>query len=89
MRKIEYTQIWAMELWLTCNTAEMMMNQFFNDNPEITWLRDEGYKPTIVKTYNHQTQNVEVNMVFRVPDEIISYLLLRFTDDKTELEIYE
>lgn len=89
MRSIEYTQIWPMELWLTSYSAESLMKKFFKESPEISWLQQEGYKPSIFSLYNHQTENVEVTMSFKVPDEIVTYLMLRFIDNETEMDIDE
>lgn len=76
---ITYEQIWSDDLWLN-NTKVSAIEEAFRQFPQLVWLLDEGYKPTIKKWHNIASQNMHIAYQFRLPESVITFVCLKWPE---------
>lgn len=76
---ITYEQIWSDDLWIE-NTDHTMVEMTFRQFPQLVWLLDEGYKPTIHKWHNIASQNMHIAYQFRLPESVITFVCLKWPE---------
>ena len=53
--------------------------------PQIKELIDMGYKPTISKRHEFQSQNIIFTITFEVPDEVKTFMLLKYPNPVSDI----
>lgn len=85
MKTITYSQTWMEELWQS--EQHMIARSKFNI-PEFVWLESEGYEPVFKQTYDPNRQHWVYTAEFSVPDEVLTYINLRWPDQRYEIDVF-
>lgn len=82
---VKYEQIWSVDLWLE-NTDVAAVVRVFEQFPQIQWLIDQGYRPTVHKWHNIASQNMHLLYEFSVRDQDLTFMLLHFPQSEITID---
>jgi hypothetical protein len=88
MQRILYTQTWPLEYWISEVDSRNTSEEIWRDEEEVRFLTDLGYEPVKRLGYNYARQNVELELIFRIPDEIMTWFLLHYPSKTTIKELF-
>jgi hypothetical protein len=80
LQQVIYEQYWPWELVheQEIDFADIISGTSRQANPEIAWLMDQGYRPT-VSVYEQIAENyTTVTYVFHVEPQVVTWLILKF-----------
>lgn len=84
MRTIEYEQRWPLDLWICEPETHSQSQHYFHRLPEVQWLIANDHKYEIQTSYRLAEEAVSISMVFAVPEDVLTYFLLKFADNDYE-----
>jgi hypothetical protein len=84
MKTITYSQVWIEELW---QAEQHIQARSKFKLPETQWLLEQGYEPKYSQRQDLQREQWIYTLEFQVPDEIVSYLGLRWPDQRYDIEV--
>lgn len=84
-KEVCYTQVWRVEDWLA--DFHGIAYQIFEQREEIQWIEQQGFKSRSKKHFDMQTGILEVSVVFDLPEEFVTLLLLIYPNQQNRIEI--
>lgn len=78
MKNVEYTQVWGMAEWMEQNFTEV--GRAFAEVEQVAWLLANSYPHTVKRSYEARTDNFHITMMFTIPDEAYTFLVLKWPE---------
>lgn len=88
-QRVVYEQYWPWELvhGQEIDLSDIVSGTSRQANPEIAWLLDQGYQPTI-SVYDQIAENyTTVTYVFDVEPSTVTWLMLKFPEPVVSYEV--
>jgi len=85
MKTIEYEQIWTMEDWIM--DLDHIADRVFAEREEINWIVAQGYPARTTKYYDVQREVIHYKVCFDVPEQFITWLMIKYPNNKNRIEI--
>lgn len=84
MRTITYEQIWNRDAFIA--DMDMVSRAIFAEREEIQWLVGNGHMPEMLQFDLIDQDQRHYLMIFRVPDSVLTYLMLLFPEAEHRIE---
>jgi hypothetical protein len=84
MKEISYTQIWGMAEWME-DQRDLVARAFYEVEP-IQWMQEQGYTSHVARHYDRLTDNFHVKITFNIPDEIYTYVTLKWPEEVVKVD---
>ena len=85
MIKITFSQRWRLEDYVQEHAD--VIDRCWDSSDEITWLKSNGFYPTKIALTNIDTDIIDYSLIFYVPEEIKTFLLLKYPAERTTIPI--
>lgn len=79
MKCIQYDQHWLMEDWV--QDLDHVADQVFFNQPEVAWIRSQGYEGLFTKQADHQMECMIYTIKFWISEADYLMLLLRWPEN--------
>lgn len=76
---VTYEQIISTDVWMESDAIDTF-HKIFAQIPQVVYLINKGYKPTISKWNNHQSMNLHIAYQFRIPEQELTWICLQWPD---------